>query len=82
VSKLAAEDRCRLNGLALAEGRPRYVTAVSQSDVVDGWRDRRIDGGVVLEVPNSRVPASSGGTWMHLVSTRAKRATTDGSTLF
>jgi uncharacterized protein (TIGR03032 family) len=62
VSKLAAEDRCHLNGLAPAEGRPRYVTAVSQSDVVDGWRDRRIDGGVVLEVPNSRVPASPGGT--------------------
>ena len=41
LSKLAAEDRCHLNGLALAEGRPRYVTAVSTSDVVDGWRDRR-----------------------------------------
>ncbi len=41
LSKLAAEDRCHLNGLALAEGRPRYATAVSTSDVVDGWRDRR-----------------------------------------
>ena len=49
LSKLAAEDRCHLNGLALADGRPRYVTAVSTSDVVDGWRDRRHDGGVVLE---------------------------------
>ena len=29
LSKLAAEDRCHLNGLALAEGRPRYATAVS-----------------------------------------------------
>jgi hypothetical protein len=25
---LAAEDRCHLNGLALDEGRPRYVTVV------------------------------------------------------
>src|SRR5262245_32172320 len=27
-SKLAAEDRCHLNGVALVDGRPRYVTAV------------------------------------------------------
>jgi formylglycine-generating enzyme required for sulfatase activity len=47
VSKLAAEDRCHLNGLALANGRPRFVTAVSMSDVVDGWRDRRREGGIM-----------------------------------
>ena len=32
VSKLAAEDRCHLNGLALANGRPRFVTAVMQTE--------------------------------------------------
>ena len=57
LSKLAAEDRCHLNGLALEGGRCRYVTAVSPSDVVDGWRDRRRDGGIVLEVPTSRTLA-------------------------
>src|SRR5258707_921842 len=54
----AAEDRCHLNGLALVDGRPRYVTAVSTSDVADGWRDRRRDGGVVLEVPGGQAIAS------------------------
>src|SRR5881227_2099962 len=34
LSKLAAEDRCHLNGLALEEGRCRYVNAVSSTDVV------------------------------------------------
>jgi uncharacterized protein (TIGR03032 family) len=59
LSKLAAEDRCHLNGLALEEGgRPRYVTAVSTSDVADGWRDRRQDGGCVLEVPSGRIIVS------------------------
>ena len=58
LSKLVAEDRCHLNGLALEDGRPGYVTAVSPSDVVDGWRDRRQDGGVVLEVPSGRVLVS------------------------
>jgi len=50
ISKLAAEDRCHLNGLALDYGQPRYVTAVSQSDVADGWRDRRTDGGCVVDL--------------------------------
>jgi uncharacterized protein (TIGR03032 family) len=50
VSKLAAEDRCHLNGLAMDDGRCRYVTAVSTTNVVDGWRDRRGDGGVVLDI--------------------------------
>lgn len=58
LSKLAAEDRCHLNGLALDNGRPRFATAVSTSDVIDGWRDRRRDGGVVLEIPDGRIVAS------------------------
>jgi uncharacterized protein (TIGR03032 family) len=55
ISKLAAEDRCHLNGLALGGGRVRYVTAVSASDVTDGWRDRRRDGGIVIDVHTGQV---------------------------
>ena len=58
ISKLAAEDRCHLNGLALDGGRPRYVTTVSASDVADGWRDRRRDGGCVLDVTTDEVGAT------------------------
>jgi uncharacterized protein (TIGR03032 family) len=57
ISKLAAEDRCHLNGLAMADGVPRYVTAVSRSDVADGWRDRRRDGGIVIDVESREIVA-------------------------
>jgi uncharacterized protein (TIGR03032 family) len=50
LSKLAAEDRCHLNGLAMEGGKPRYVTSVSQTDVNDGWREHRRDGGTVTDV--------------------------------
>ena len=50
ISRLVKEDRCHLNGLAMQDGTPRYVTAVSKSDTVDGWRDRRADGGVIVDV--------------------------------
>ena len=55
ISRLAAEDRCHLNGLAMKDGAPAYVTAVSRSDVINGWRDRRHEGGVLIEVATDRI---------------------------
>jgi uncharacterized protein (TIGR03032 family) len=55
ISQLVNEDRCHLNGLAMVEGEPRYVTAISQSDVVDGWRDKRRDGGCLMDVRSKEV---------------------------
>ena len=55
VSQLAPEDRCHLNGMAMVDGLPKYVTVLGQTDTAGGWRDRKADGGCILEVPNSRV---------------------------
>jgi uncharacterized protein (TIGR03032 family) len=58
ISKLAPEDRCHLNGLAMEDGRVRYATACSTADIVDGWRDHRADGGALIDVASDRVIAS------------------------
>jgi uncharacterized protein (TIGR03032 family) len=58
ISKLAAEDRCHLNGLAMREGEPAFVTAVSRSDAADGWRDRRHNGGLVVDVTSNEIVLS------------------------
>ncbi|QHG20305.1 TIGR03032 family protein [Nostoc sp. ATCC 53789] len=55
ISKLAAEDRCHFNGLAMRDGQPRYVTVVSQSDAAEGWRDKRADGGCVIDVESNEI---------------------------
>ena len=57
LSRLAAEDRCHLNGLALVDGEPRYATAVSESDVADGWREHRRSGGVLIDIAADAVIA-------------------------
>jgi uncharacterized protein (TIGR03032 family) len=58
ISKLVAEDRCHLNGLALQDGEATWMTACSQTDDAAGWRHHRHDGGVVLHLPNNAIVAT------------------------
>jgi len=50
ITSLAAEDRCHLNGLALVDGKPGFVTALGTTDVRDGWRADKPQGGCILDV--------------------------------
>jgi uncharacterized protein (TIGR03032 family) len=55
ISRLAAEDRCHLNGLAMRDGEPAFVTCIAETDIADGWRDHRAAGGVVVDVSANAV---------------------------
>jgi uncharacterized protein (TIGR03032 family) len=55
LSLLAPEDRCHLNGLAMVEGQPRYVTALGKTDTPRGWVPGKATGGILMEVPTNRV---------------------------
>ncbi|MBN2373786.1 TIGR03032 family protein, partial [bacterium] len=55
ISQLVPEDRCHLNGIALVDGRAKYVTAVSNSDTVGGWRKKRSDGGLLIDIDTNDV---------------------------
>ncbi len=55
ISKLVPEDRCHLNGLAIVDGQPRYVTAVSHSDLQNGWRKQRENGGILIDVQTNEI---------------------------
>jgi uncharacterized protein (TIGR03032 family) len=57
VSALAADDRCHLNGLAVVDGRPRYVTALGEADSAEGWRPAKADGGIVIDVASGAIMA-------------------------
>lgn len=58
ISKLVPEDRCHLNGLAMVEGKPKYVSACSSTDTATGWRNHRRDGGVVIDVEQNEIIAT------------------------
>jgi uncharacterized protein (TIGR03032 family) len=55
VSEVVPEDRCHLNGLALVEGRARYVTALGTTDTPGGWREAKAGGGVVIDVDDDEI---------------------------
>ena len=58
ITALSPEDRCHLNGVALRDGKPRYVTAHGDTDTPQGWRDNKAAGGVLMDVESDRVVAA------------------------
>jgi uncharacterized protein (TIGR03032 family) len=57
VTALEPTDRCHLNGLAMVDGRPRYVTALGATDTPAGWREGKARGGVLLDVESGEAIA-------------------------
>ena len=58
ISKLAPDDRCHLNGLAMTSTGPKYVSAVSASDSAQGWRSERDKGGIVIDCESQETVAT------------------------
>jgi uncharacterized protein (TIGR03032 family) len=58
ITEYSGEDRCHLNGLAMVDGKPRYVTALSQSNEPNGWRQHKGTSGVLIDITDDRVVAS------------------------
>jgi uncharacterized protein (TIGR03032 family) len=57
LSALKAEDRCHLNGLAIADGKPKYVTALAETDTPQGWRANKVTSGCLIDVASGRTVA-------------------------
>ena len=55
ISDIAPEDRCHLNGLAMLNGKPKYVTALSDTNIKEGWRKDIMNSGVVIDVEKNEI---------------------------
>jgi len=55
VSELAPEDRCHLNGLAMVNGQPKFITALGEADSAGGWRENKANGGILMDTQHDRI---------------------------
>ncbi|HEY53070.1 MAG TPA: TIGR03032 family protein [Caldilineae bacterium] len=55
VSALAPEDRCHLNGVCMVDGRPKFVTALGETDEAGAWRGNKRSGGILMDVEKNEV---------------------------
>ena len=57
ITELMPEDRCHLNGVAIVDGRPRYVTALGATNEKEGWREAKTRGGIVIDIDSNEIIA-------------------------
>ncbi|MGD9584828.1 MAG: TIGR03032 family protein [Lysobacterales bacterium] len=55
ISALVPEDRCHLNGMAMRDGLPAYVTTFGKFDRPRAWREWTEFDGSLMEVADNRV---------------------------
>ncbi len=59
ITDLTPNDRCHLNGLAMHEGKPRYVTALGKSNTPKGWRENVTHGGLLIDYDSKKIISNS-----------------------
>lgn len=57
ISQLTPNDRCHLNGLGLVDGKPRWVTALGETDTPGGWRENKKTGGILIDLESNEIVA-------------------------
>jgi len=57
ISGYDLTDRCHLNGLAMRDGKPKYISALGTSDNPAGWRENKAFGGMIMDIDDNRMIA-------------------------
>lgn len=57
VDQLVAEDRCHLNGMAIENGKVRFVTALGATNTAHGWKEGKVQGGILIDVGSDTIVA-------------------------
>jgi uncharacterized protein (TIGR03032 family) len=55
VTELEPSDRCHLNGLGMVDGKPKYVTALGETNEMAGWRSNKAKGGILMDVDSGAI---------------------------
>lgn len=59
IDKLSSEDRCHLNGMAMQNGLPKYVSAFGTGNTPQSWRDNVSKTGIIMDVESNEMLATN-----------------------
>lgn len=57
ISELKPEDRCHLNGMALENGQPAFISSFTTSDKPNSWRSKNSFTGIIMRVMDNQIVA-------------------------
>jgi len=55
ISELVPEDRCHLNGMAMKDGKPKYVTTFNQFNEKDSWTKKNKHDGTLIDIDTNEI---------------------------
>jgi uncharacterized protein (TIGR03032 family) len=55
IDRITPDDQCHLNGVAMENDVPKFVTALGRSNVGGGWRDTKASGGIIMDVKENSI---------------------------
>jgi len=57
ITGYSPNDRCHLNGVGMVDGKPKFVTALGETNTPTGWRANKKDGGILIDVLSGEIIA-------------------------
>jgi uncharacterized protein (TIGR03032 family) len=55
ITQLTPDDRCHLNGLCIVDGKPKWVSALGETDTAGGWRENKKSGGILIDIDSNEI---------------------------
>ncbi len=57
IDKIASEDRCHLNGMAMKRGTPKYASAFNSGNKPQSWRENITTSGIIIDIEKNKIIA-------------------------
>lgn len=55
IKELKPNDHCHINGLAIDNNTPKYITALGDKDIPFSWHETILNGGILMDVQNNEI---------------------------
>lgn len=59
IHAMQPNDQCHLNGIALLNDHPKYLTALGKTDTAGGWRAGKANGGILIDAESQQIILSN-----------------------